>query len=184
MNSNQVSTLTVIAEAGKLSKIGAKFVSVLYTSKESGEVAKFVLLLGSHYGRLLKSSLKIVKNKKIVGELQRTAKEEVVASLNQSIESFETDTVNPDYTNADTYEPITVGVKVHKTDGTIYLSGVVVHKSVIVTGNYKTVNSKPLTIEKNKLKKNSPISKWRQFIVSPENVHTIKMGGKEIRFEQ
>lgn len=184
MISNQISTLKVIAEAGKLSSIGAKFVSVLYTAKESGEVAKFTLLLGSHYGRLLKASLKTVKNKTVATDIQRTAKEEVVASLCQSILSFETDTINPDYTNADTYETITTGVKVHKENGTIYLSGVVVHKTVIVTGTFKAVNSKPLTIEKNKLKKNTPISKWRQFIVSPENVHTIKMGGNEIRFEQ
>lgn len=178
----QIALVKVVAEAAKLQHVGAKFASILYTSKESGEVAKFVVLLGTHYGRMLESSLKLVAKKKVTDDLTAVAKAEVIASLNQSLLSFNTDTVNPDYTCADTYEPITAGVKAHKTEGQIYVSGVVISKKVIKAGTYKTVNSKPLTLAKNALKKSAPISKWRQFILAADNVDLLRLGGKEIRF--
>lgn len=178
----QIALAKVIAEAAKLQTVGAKFASVLYTSKESGEVAKFVVLLGTHYGRLLRSSRKIVETRNVSGELNKAAKAEVLASLDQSIVSFDTGKTNPDYTCADVYEPITVGIKAHKTDGTIYVSGVVISKKVIVKGTHKVVNSAPLTVAKNALKKDAPISKWRQFILKAGNVENLHIGGKEIRF--
>ena len=165
-----------------LSKSGARFASITYTAKESGDVARFTLLLGANYGRLIQASLAIVAKKKVTGEIPLQAKKEVLESLVQSLVSFETESKNPDYTCADTYEGVTVGVKCHKEEGTVYLSGVVVSKKVITPGVFKAVNSKPLTIAKNALKKGTAMTKWRQFIVRPENVDTIKIGGKELRF--
>ena len=66
--------------------------------------------------------------------------------------------------------------------GAKFASILYISKKVIKAGTYKTVNSKPLTLAKNALKKSAPISKWRQFILAADNVDLLRLGGKEIRF--
>ena len=181
-NTNAAAILTITAECGKLSTTGAKFASLTYTAKESGEIARFVVLLGTNYGRLLAASLKKVELVKTATDLAAEAKQEVIASLTQSIVAFETETANPDYTCAETYQQITSGVKLHKENGTVYVSGIVISRKVINAGVHKVVNSKPLTVEKNRIKKGTAIAKWRQFILGAENMDTVRMGGREIAF--
>ena len=53
--------------------------------------------------------------------------------------------------------------------------GLVVHKRVLIPGNYKEVKSRPLTMAKNKLKRDLPVSKFRQFKITSEQVEEINV---------
>jgi hypothetical protein len=69
------------------------------------------------------------------------------------------------------------GVKLHTATDTLHIYGLVVHKRLIIPGNYKTVNSKPLTIAKDKLRHLTPVGKFRQFRLLPEQVDAIAVEG-------
>ena len=63
----------------------------------------------------------------------------------------------------------------HKETGELHLYGFVHQKVVIEPGVYKKVNSRHLTIEKNKLSKLVPVNKFRQFKILPDQVKKIKV---------
>ena len=69
------------------------------------------------------------------------------------------------------YYTICKGIKVHKTTGILYIYGMREHKEIITEGNYPSVNSRPLTIAKNILKKQLRTGKFKQFVV--RNIETL-----------
>ena len=79
----------------------------------------------------------------------------------------------------DAYERIVVGgetvkgVKPHKESGKLHLFGLLVSKNVRVAGEHKTVNKKPLTAAKDKIRKLGPVNKFRQFVIDPEHFEKI-----------
>ncbi len=175
----------VIGQTANLVANGAKFASVTYTSKETGEVARHTLLLGCKYGNLLKASRKVIARKRPANEMGKKAKENVLASLDKSIEANANGTVSDAYTCKGVYESIegTAGaVKAHVEDGVFHLQGVTVSKVVLVPGVHKPDTRRPLTKAQDDLKKGLPISKFRQFRLSPENMMNVRMGGRDIIF--
>jgi hypothetical protein len=97
------------------------------------------------------------------------------------INSFIKPNENRSQGQIDAYTIVAKGIKVHNETGEIYIFGLRKDKKVIEQGVYPIVNSKPLTIAKNTLKKNLKSSKFTQFKLSATSV--IRTNGEELIFE-
>jgi len=168
----------------------AGFASLLYTSKSSGEVARHTLILGSNYIRQVERSLLdlSIRLPEFSG-IDLLAANELIQSFENTIENFAIGQSNSAYTKADVYDPVfdpqgekIQGIKVHKTDGSLELSGLSHRKIVIVPGMFKTVKSAPKTIAKAILRKSLPVGRWKTFAI--ESFHEVKMIGDFLVFDE
>lgn len=147
---------------------GSQFVSVRGYENSEGEIANFVLNLGTKYENAKKKDIArlqaILKEGKFETPLQKEAVESVLEGL-----------VNPNQNRSkgqtETYETIPgfPMLKRHVVTRDLYIYGQRINKKVLVKGNYKTVNSKPLTIEKEKVRKGLSTSKLRLIKLGKED---------------
>jgi hypothetical protein len=80
----------------------------------------------------------------------------------------------------DAYTHICNGVKAHNVTGKIYIYAMAHAKTVLIEGEYKDVDSAPLTIAKNIIKKGLKTSKYRNFIL--KNTLAAKVNGETFNF--
>ncbi len=162
--------LNILDSLGK--KLGATFASFTYQTKETGEVAKYNLVLGASTENLYKKDVvlleRMVKLLKGIKAQQHTilAAEELLASRNESLTKGIGN--NDAYTNADTYYYVAGlnGVRVHKDTGVLYVSGLLNKKEVLIAGTpRKKVNSAPKTIAKKKIGYILPSGRYRLFVL-------------------
>lgn len=177
----------IIAEITKqVSAIqGCKFVSLTYLSKGTKELARHTLNLGFSYHNLVLKSITeleilMAENVETWSALTKQAAEEVMASLRKTVEAHARGEQNEDYTKKGQYIPIVNGINLNTTDNTIQLFGLAHTKTVLVAGEYKTVNSRPLTVEKDKIRKQLSISKFREFALDLGNVDSARVNGETI----
>lgn len=165
-----------------------QFVSFVYLSKKAGELARHTVNIGFSYHALVEKSVKeletiIALDSAKWSELQKTAANNVLASLRETLAAHERGEQNPAYTKAGQYVPIGNGVNVNMNDGTIQVFGLANQKRVIVPGVYPKVNSRPLTIAQNEIKAQLSISKFREFALDPENIAAAKVDGETLVLE-
>lgn len=168
---------------------GCTFISFLYVTKKDGETARYTLNFGVDNKAACEHDKAVLEAYQPQNELEAQAKEEMLASLTQTL----TNGVSDSYTHAaqnkangqDTYDSISRGIKLHKEDGTIHLSGFIQQKEQVAppTNPKKPVQHKPLTLAKNHIKKVCGFKRlpWGQFILSPENIAGIKVKGDLIQ---
>lgn len=183
MNSSTIALAQIVAAVAARLASGPSFVGVTYTAKESGEKSRFVLNLGTDYLNLVRKSLAQAKEVAAETELEKTAKAEVVASLENTLANAEVGRSNDAYTKEGVYEPICKGIKAHKQDESFEVCGLVVSRKVLVAGVHKPVNSKPLTIAKNAIRKALPISKYRTLCLDRGHLESLRLGATEIEVE-
>jgi hypothetical protein len=180
----------LIAEISKHIAImeGTKFVSFTYLSKKAGELARHTLILGFDYHTLVVKSvteLEILmqENADKWNDLQKQAAANVMASLKKTLAAHEAGTQNEDYTKKGQYVSIGNGLNLNTADNTLQLFGLSHSKVVLVKGEYPTVNSRPLTIEQNKIKEQLSISKFREFALDLSQVAQCKINGNTLEME-
>jgi hypothetical protein len=151
-------------------RTSASFASFTYTTKETGEVAKYHLILGATTETLYAKD--IVKLNRILPLLQKIgaqphvilAAQELLNSRNESLTKGIGN--NSAYTNKETYEYVEgfPGVRRHKETMALYVSGLLNHKTVIQEGTpRKPVKSAPKTIAKRRIERLLPSGKYRMF---------------------
>jgi len=169
-----------------LTNIGSTFASFTYTSKKSGEQARYTVILGGDYTNLLKKSILelelLISENKFAG-IELEAANAVLASLNKSLVAHQNGTQSEDYTKKGQYVNIGNGVNINTNDNSIQIFGVKLTKKVIVEGVHKKVNSKPLTIAKRNVEKLLPISNFREFAFDMGNIHQVKVDGQTVVFQ-
>ncbi len=154
---------------------GARFASILYTAKGSGEIARHVVCLGVSVERAYRRDIAILTAKRpaLVG-VALQACDELIASLRESL------TVgignNSAYTCKDVYLNLATGIKAHAESGELYVTGFTVGKTVLSAGIHKVVKSSPKTLAKNALRKGLKSGKFRQFALDAATV--IRADGK------
>lgn len=180
----------LIAEITKnIAKIQTcKFASLTYLAKSSGELARFTVNLGFSYHNLVEKSVTeleilIAEQTATWNELQRTAANNIMASLKKTLAAHARGEQNADYTKKNQYIPIGAGLSLNTTDNTIQLFGLVNSKVVLSEGNHKVVNSAPLTIEQNKIRKQLSISKFREFALDLSQIGQVKVNGEVFEME-
>lgn len=173
--------LSLLAELAKI--VRPRFASFTYRSKETGELARFVVLLGVEYTGLVIEAKAVIEAKLAeLGGISRDAALALIKSYTDTIEKGAGN--NPRYTHGpeqgDTYVHLAGidGVKVNKNDGVLHVSGLVISKVVLEPGTYKKVNSAPLTLAKRELERELKKSKWRQFALT--NIQSARLNGETL----
>lgn len=169
-----------VAELAKL-RTSSTFLNLHRYTNASGEIADFNIIFHMSYENALKRSINILERVIPDSDLQSQAKAECLTSFVESLKKIDEVAVEDiddaylRFFNDD--QSYIKGVKLHAESATLHLYGLVHQKRVIVPGVYKTVNSRPLTIEKDKLRRLTPVSKFRQFKITPEQVDRIAVQG-------
>jgi hypothetical protein len=154
----------------------ARFASLLYRSKESGELARYTILLNAKYDRCLRADVaKLEAMLPTLTGLDKQAAEELLASKLASLNGTQTG-----YTRAGTCEAQGNGNVQVSTKHVVYIRGFRVSKETIEEGTFKMVKSAAKTIAKNKIRKQLKSDRCRDWIVSPENFRLARHEGKTI----
>ena len=161
----------------------ARFASFTYQSKSTGEVARYTIQLGFSYKNCLeKSKLALEIESAALTGLDKQAAEELLnsfaASLNGTQENYTKEHVYEDV--ADSSGKTIQGIKRNVNDNSLQIFGLL-HSKVQITPptiEDKPVKSRPLTIAKNKLRKDLPVGKFREFAL--ENLNVVRLNGETL----
>jgi hypothetical protein len=170
----------------------ASFVGIRnYVSSTSGEIANHVILANFSYGNAVKNDLKKLQNttqsdiQEIVEkfgfsvELINTAIAKLIDSFvkNQNPETRS----NQSKGQTDAYVNISDCIRLHIESQKIYIYGLGISKEIIQKGEYKSVNSRELTLCQNAVKKHFNLStaKFKQYIIEPDQIGSVKVNGTE-----
>jgi hypothetical protein len=159
---------------------GCRFLTFLYQSKGTGEVAKYQVNFGISYHAACESDKALLEGYTPENEIEAQAKAEILQSLMETL----TTGVSSSYTQKDTFESIGKGMRQHKETGEIYIYALVHSKEQIEppVNPKKAVNSSAKTLAKRSIEKALDMKRNRfaQFILNPENIGGIKVCGDMI----
>ena len=148
---------------------------------DSVEVADFNIIFHMSYKNALLRSIAALESVIPDDALEAQAKKECLESFMTSLDKIET---TPIEELEDSYRRFTdsngqyvKGVKLHEESNTLHLYGLVVQKKVLMPGSHKKVNHKPLTVAKDKLRRLCPVSNFRQFRITEDQVDSISVEG-------
>ena len=173
---------------------GTSFVGIReYKSSTTGEVANHVVIANASYGNAVEADLKKLENvtdsdiqaiseKGFSTELIRTAINKLADSFRKNMNE-ETQS-NQSKGQSDAYVTISPSIKLHVESGKIHIFAQHHSKQVLVEGEYKSVNSRELTLGQNAVKKhfNFRTAKFRNFIIDKDNLCQVKINGNEVTF--
>lgn len=156
----------------------ARFASFTYTSKSTGETARYTLQLGFNYRNALQRSLmELEVDSQIMTGIDKVAADELISSFKSSLEGTQNK-----YTKKDVYQPYKdnngrtfPGVKVNINDGSLKVFGLVSSKVQIAPPvlEKKPVQSSELTLAKNRLRKALPIGRFAEFDIGQLSIAKI-----------
>ena len=162
-----------------LLKPSSTFLSLKGYRNSHSEIADYSLVFNMSYSNALKRSIETLKAMSLGNELERQAREELLASYTKSLANPE-----PIETREDAYMhfmrddgSFVSGLKLHVASNTLHLYALQVHKKVLMQGMYPKVNSRPLTLAKKKLASLTSVGKFRQFRITPDQVDSIQVQG-------
>ena len=174
-----IQVITNLTNALAKSPTGVSFVSIKGYTNSYGEVSNNVVNVGASLSNAKTKDIETLQSLDVTalgGDSILFEKARV-----ELINSFINPNENRSNGQIDAYTIVAKGIKVHNESGEIYVFGLRNSKSVLAEGIYPIVNSRPLTIAKNSLKKNLKSSKFTQFKLSATSV--IKANGEELIFE-
>lgn len=190
----------------KVSKKGCRIAVFEYTTKKTGEISEFTVLLGvsmfRSYSRDLsilesikdkipnlirdKTIRKVIANKPIHINDYEIARIELVKSLIESVNEGIGNNINNPLRGL--YEYYSRGIRFRldefKKDevSDVLFTGMIISKKIIKPGIIKQINSSPKTLAKQEIKKKLlKIGKVRNFCIEIGNLHKIKLDGKVIK---
>lgn len=172
--------LQLIGNIAQNALTGARFASLTYTAKGSGEKARHTVALGVSLEKAYKRDIAILRGKRpqLTGVMAQAC-DELIASLEKSLAVGIGN--NPAYTCADVYSPVCAGVKVHKESGEVHVYGFSVAKKVLAPGVFKAVNSSEKTKAKDALRRTLKSGKFRQFNLT--ELASARVNGKTLEME-
>ncbi len=173
---------------------GTSFVGIKHYENSKEELSNQTFLVGINYAKLLDADLKTLKAFDIKPLIKKFGKDVVTKAYNELLTSlikrtateFEKEilrsagdsTINRSDAQSNAFESVAKGLKTKDND--LYIYGLCVRKTVLVKGNYKTVNSSLKTIVKKKIKEDAELkeTKFKQFKLG--NLETLNIQGFEI----
>lgn len=139
-----------------MNKKGATFVGIRhYLSKGSNELANHTIVAGYSYDKAKLHDLQLVRTTSAADLASQI--DMPVELVQEALTAIEESLIKPDKARseaqANAFTHVGNGLKVHNETGQLYVHGLTVRKKVLQAGQHKTVNSKPITICKAKVKK-------------------------------
>jgi hypothetical protein len=167
-----------VSELSKL-RPSATFLSLIGYRNEASEVADYSIVFHMSYANALKRSLLALDCVVPVDDLEATAKRELLDSYQASLDKMAftpIEELEDNYTRFFDENNLPIkGIKLHTATNTLHIYGLVAHKRILMPGQYKTTNRRPLTIAKDKLRRLCPVNKFRQFKITPQQVDSISV---------
>jgi hypothetical protein len=172
---------------------GSSFVGIRKYENSKGEVSNHVIIANFNYGNAVEKDLAKLKGA-TDADVENIAKggyapELVKEAISKMIASFEKNSdpetaSNQSNAQKDTYTKVTDCIKMHNETGELYIYAIGHSKQVVVPIEYKPVNSKPLTLAQNAVKKYFDLTtaKYRSFVVSEDKIESVKITGDTITF--
>lgn len=152
-----------VKHATAKSPSGVSFFSIRYYSNKQGEVSHYLINLGASYEKAKAKDIEFLTNLDITTKEWKSSLLDIAKAKTELINAFIAPSQTRSEAQIEAYERIVPGLKIHKETGTIVIDGYVRAKKTILAGEFKTVNSSPLTIAKNELRKLLRTGKIRQF---------------------
>lgn len=173
---------------------GASFISVNGYENSAGEIANLIINTNISVKNAKVKDLETLKNvtEKDIADISlssgigidvlNSALSELVTKAEQNLSEKIEDRSTQSKAQADTYIHLTPAIKMHKETLQIYVTGMRERKTVIKPGEYKKVNSRPLTLAKNAIKRHCDLrmEKYRTFKIG--NMNEIKINGDTLSF--
>lgn len=162
---------------------GSTFLAIFGYKNKAGEVSDRVISFHMSYPSALRRSIHALESMGELSGVDEEARQELLASYTKSLAAPE-EITGPYVSVSDSEGNPIRGVKCHEEKQTIYLYGLQVpnQKRILVPGTYKVVNKREKTIAKEKLTKDLPVSRFRQFILSPETLSEIRVQKMNLTF--
>jgi len=176
--------MDIIDFVDELSKLrsNSTFLAIKGYRSDNDELADYSIVFNMSYSNALKRSIDTLNSMSLSNDLERQARDQLLASYEKPLsnpEKIEDRDEHYSYFMNDDGSYIK-GVKLHVASNTLHLYGLLVHKRVHIPGDYKKVNSAPLTIAKKKLSSLCAVSKFRQFKLVPDKVESISVKGLDL----
>jgi hypothetical protein len=164
-----LSVINNIKKAIEKSITGVSFVSIRNYTNQQGETSNSLINVGINYENAKKKDIEFLENLKAT-EYEFKSTPDLIEEARQAlINGFMFPEENRSNGQKNAYTTIFNGVKVHNETGFIYIFGYREQKTILKQGEYKQVNSRPLTIAKNELKKLLKTGKFTQFALEEGN---------------
>ena len=175
-------------EAGKITV--PRFVSIRGYENSKSEISNQLINLGVNYANMVQNEIDRLQSLKIEDfesenmtiELLKDAHTKLLDTMHRNISKEKEDHTNQSKAQRDAYTYLLPNVKYHNDTGHVYITGLLVNKTIIKEGNYpKPSKSRPLTIAKRVLSKDSKLNKYRIFRL--DRFSCIRLNGQELIFE-
>lgn len=166
--------IALVKNSIRKSPTGVSFFSVKNYKNKFGEVSNQLINVGINYGKSKEQDIEFLRNLDVTKLKSEFSKIELEKAKVALIQAFEKPNEARSNGQIDAYTVITDGVKVHNETGLLYIYGYRVSKTVLVEGEYPTVNSKRETLVKNELRKLLKTDKYTNFSIEVGNELTAK----------
>lgn len=168
-----------VAELAKL-RPASTFLSVMGYRNEFSEIADYSIAFHINYANAVQKSINVLKQYSPASAMERQARLELLNSFDRSLYNAKTipeDQIDDAYTRFFNNDGEYIrGVKMHTKSENIHIYGLLVHKKVVMPGMYPVSDSrKEFTVVKDKLRKMTPVGKFRQFRMLPSQVDYISV---------
>jgi hypothetical protein len=161
------------------SPTGVSFVAIKGYTNAYGEVSNNLVNVGASLTNAKAKDIETLQGLDVTtfGEDTLLLEKARVELINAFIKPNE----NRSQGQIEAYTIVAKGIKVHNESGDIHIFGLRVSKSIIEQGVYPIVNSKPLTLAKNTLRRELKSNKFTQYKINATTA--IKLNGEELVFE-
>lgn len=162
---------------------GSTFLAIFGYKNKAGEVSDRVISFHMSYPAALRRSVEALESLGELSGVSEEARQELLASYRKSLAAPE-EIAGPYVSVCDSEGNPIRGVKRHDEKKTVYIYGLQVpgQKRIITEGSYKVVNKREKTLAKEKLTKDLPVGRFRQFILSPETLDEIRVQKMNLSF--
>ena len=170
---------------------GVSFMGITYTNKQ-GEKSRYLVNLGISYGKAKSLDIQTLESMNIATidthSLDKDAVELLETARIELIKSFKNPNEAKSRGQKDAYTIVSNTIKIHNATGNIHIYAMRMKKTILVKGEYPQTQyaysgARPLTRAKNMLRlKYLRTGKYRQFIITPEQLESVRVNSKTMEF--
>lgn len=157
------------------------FVSIKNYCNNQGEISNYVINIGASYGNAKDKDTEFLSEPANMmaidfGSLAPFSEDARIALLDANLNPS-----NQSEAQTDAYTTICPNVRMHNETGRIYVFGFKISKTVLVPGVYPKVNSRSLTLAKEKIRSVLNAPKFRQYCL--DKIVDIRLKGETLEFD-
>jgi hypothetical protein len=172
--------INTLESAINKSKNKITYIAVNNYTNSANEKSNNLINIGIKYENQKNKDIEFLKNLDIQSIPFHSSLIDIEKARIALIESFLKPNVNRSNGQKNAYYTINSCIKVHVETGEVYIYGYRENKTILIEGEYKEVDSKPLTIAKNELRRLLKTNKFKYFKLS--NLETLKANKEVLEF--